>query len=269
MRYAELAGVLRIWAALSEPAPVSWIPLASMIQVADAEARELESQLSDLVNQSDAGLRAFSLCDPLLADAGLNRWLKREREEAYSDWLKWILDELGSAAGVLKILGIEESEIVASCRIGVFKIEREVPIPDRRLDLLLTLGDSVMIIVEVKKYSAETADTAKQAPYYEWLEKQKFRQRKGVLLVAEAAEENYENFSRLLWADVCIRLRRLLPGLSTRVGVVKTAMFVAFVGAVETNLLNFAVPPQAEAVERFYYGRTIEHLKKCLRESTV
>jgi hypothetical protein len=242
-----------------------------MIRVADAEAQKLESQLNRLVNDSDESLRRISLCEPLRADAGLNRWLKKEREEAYSDWLLWILEQLqqrqDGAADVLKVLGITDPEIVASSRSRAFNMKREYFIPaGGRLDLLLTLDKSVMVIVEVKKYSAETADTEKQKGYYEWLEKQDFRHRRALLLAPDAAEDKYENFSRLLWADVCVRLRRLLPELCTRIGPVKTAMFVAFISAVETNLLDFVVPTaQTDGVERLFYARTIEHLEKYLR----
>jgi hypothetical protein len=74
---------------------------------------------------------------------------------------------------------------------------------------------------------------------------------------------------RVAEADVCIRLRRILPALSTRISLVKTAMFVAFISAVETNLLNLVAPQQTEAVERLFYAKTIEHLKRCLEGGTV
>lgn len=271
---SECAGLLKTWASLSMPAPVSWNPLRTMIRVAEAEAQELESQLEQLVNASDAELRAISLCDPLLAQAGLNRWLAKEREEAYSDWLAWILEQLQSSQGggtkVLKVLGVTEPGIAASSLSRPFKIEREYSIPNGRLDLLLTIDGAVMIVIEVKKYSAEISDTAKQAGYFEWLESQgAFRERKAFLLTTDAGEEKYENFSTVLWSDVCIRLRRLLPGLGAGIGPVRAAMFVAFVSAVETNLLNFVAPPQNEAVERLFYARTIEHLSKCLGDDAI
>ena len=34
------------------------------------------------------------LRDPLHVDAGLNRWQRNDHEEAYSDWLAWILEQL-------------------------------------------------------------------------------------------------------------------------------------------------------------------------------
>jgi hypothetical protein len=263
----ESAGILGIWASLYQQAPANWSPVAEMIRAAEAEALKLESHLRGLVDESDAKLRAISLRDPLLADAGLNRWLKKEREEAYSDWLAWILDQIqeppGCAADVLGVLGIAEAKIIAACQSNAFSIERERCIPDGRLDLLLTLDESVMIIVEIKKYSAEASDTAKQAEYDKWSASQHFRWQRELLLTTDAVEETYENFSKVLWADVCIRLRRLLPALVTRIGPVKTAMVVAFISAVETNLLNLVAPSQEnDAVERLFYARTIEHLKK-------
>ena len=261
----ESAKLLQAWASLYKPAPVSWSPVAEMIRVAEAEAQKLESELKQLLNTSDAQLRAISLCDPLLADAGLNRWLKKEREEAYSDWLAWILDQLGTVVDVFQVLGITDPEIGAKSQARAFKIEREQYISAGRLDLLLTLDDSVMIVIEVKKYSAEFSDTAKQAGYYEWLESQPVRQRIALFVTTDAAEEKYENFSTLLWADVCVRLRRLLPALRTRISSVKTAMFVAFISAVETNLLNLVAPSGGtDAVDRLFYARTIDHLKKYL-----
>jgi hypothetical protein len=211
----ESAEILRSWASLTRPELFSWDPVLEMIRIAEAEAQKLESQLTQLVGASDKALQAISLCDPLLAHAGLNRWLKKEREEAYSDWLAWSFEQL-SALDILHVLGIAEPEIVASVQSHAFKIEREFYIPDGRLDLLLTLESFLMVIIEVKKYSADTADTAKQAGYHNWLELQNsFCQRRGFLLTTDAGEEKYENFSALRWGDVCIRLRRLLPKLRT------------------------------------------------------
>ncbi|MGB8065297.1 MAG: PD-(D/E)XK nuclease family protein [Candidatus Sulfotelmatobacter sp.] len=205
----------------------------------------------------------------MFADVGLNRWLTEEREEAYSDWLEWILGQLqqlpGKAANILAVLGIADSEIVAGCESGEFKIKREYYLQWGRLDLLLTIEDFLMVVIEVKKYSAEASDTAKQRGYYEWLRKQHSRHLKALLLVPDAAELEYENFSRLLWDDVCIRLRRLLPEIQEGLGPVKAAMFVAFISAVETNLLNLVAPEHADSVERISYARTIKHIEKYLR----
>jgi hypothetical protein len=264
---SKSADALRIWASLFSPALASWNPLGNMVKVAEAEAQKLKSRLDALLNTSDASLRGISLCEPLRADLGLNRWLKKEREEAYSDWLEWILQQLqqlpGRAANVLKVIGISDSAVLTASENGIFKMEREYWIPDRRLDLVLTLDDSLIVVIEVKKYSAETADTEKQAPYYEWLKQRRFRWRKALLLVADASEDRYHNFDRLLWEHLCIRLRLFLPELAAALGPVKAAMFVAFIGAVETNLLNFVAPRDTDDIERLSYAKTIEHLQKC------
>jgi len=270
---SKRAYILERWASLSKT-EVSWNPVAKMVRVAEVQAERLESRLNELLKSSDEALRKISLCEPLFADAGLNRWLTEEREEAYSDWLEWILGQLqlqGGAAEILAVLGIADSEIVARCQgceSRKFKIQREYYMQWGRLDLLLTIED-FMIVIEVKKYSAEISDTAKQKGYYEWLLKQHPWHPKAILLVSDAAELEYENFTPLLWENVCIRLRHLLPELHKGIGPVKAAMFVAFIGAVETNLLNLIAPEHADAVERISYARTIKHIEKYLRGSVV
>ena len=81
-----------------------------MVRVAEAQSARLESRLNELLKSSEDTLSKISLCEPLFADAGLNRWLKEDREEAHSDWLEWILFQLhglpGGAANVLSVLGI-------------------------------------------------------------------------------------------------------------------------------------------------------------------
>lgn len=268
---SERAYILERWASLCRT-EVSWNPVAKMVRVAEVQAQRLESRLNELLKSSDEALSRISLCEPLFADAGLNRWLTEDREEAYSDWLEWILGQLqlqGGAANILGVLGIADSEIVAGCEAREFKIRREYYMQWGRLDLLLTVEDFLMVVIEVKKYSAEVSDTAKQKGYYEWLRKQRSRHLKALLLVPDAAELEYENFSRLLWEDVCIRLRHLLPELHKGIGPVKAAMFVAFISAVETNLLNLMAPKHADAVERISYARTIKHIEKYLRGSVV
>lgn len=265
---SEKVNILRRWASLRTP-EVGWTPVAQMVRAAEAQAEELEARLKELLKTSDDALSKISLCEPLFADVGLNRWLSEEREEAYSDWLEWILRQLqlqGGAANIISVLGIADSEIVAGCEARKFEMKREYHMQWGRLDLLLTIEDFLTVVIEVKKYSAETSDTAKQKGYYEWLKKQHSRHLKAILLVPDAAELEYENFSRLLWEDVCIRLRRFLPELRNGIGPVKAALFVAFISAVETNLLGLVAPSvQADAVERISYGRTIKHIEKYLR----
>ena len=137
-----------------------------------------------------------------------------------------------------------------------------------RLDLLLTVEDFLMVVIEVKKYSAEASDTAKQKGYDEWL-RETTPPFESPSSCTRCSEWKDQNFSRLLWEDVCIRLWCLLPELHKGIGPVKAAMFVAFISAVETNLLKLIAPKHADAVERISYARTIKHIEKYLRGSVV
>jgi hypothetical protein len=67
----------------------------------NTERRELEQVLME----SNAWLGSE---DPLNFDLGVHRWLKEDREEAYSDWLKWIIEQLRLPVLVAKIFGIKE-----------------------------------------------------------------------------------------------------------------------------------------------------------------
>jgi hypothetical protein len=78
---SKRANILRRWASLCKT-EVSWYPLAKMVRVAEVEAGRLESYLDRLLKSSDEALSRISLCEPLFADVGLNRWLTEEREEA-------------------------------------------------------------------------------------------------------------------------------------------------------------------------------------------
>ncbi len=60
------------------------------------------------------------------------------------------------------------------------------------------------------------------------------------LLLAPSGEvkPSADDFTLILWRDICLRLRRLAPSISRR-NISVAAMVLAFVGAVEQNLLSF------------------------------
>lgn len=265
----ELVHVIRIWASLSRSATSNWDSVSNIIRAAETDSSKQELELRRLLNESDARLGAVSLCDPLHAGLGLNRWLREEREEAYSDWLEWVLRQVQAlprgAWHVLWVLGVPEKEIPVAADGKSFEINREFCIPDRRLDLFLSLVGALAVAVEVKKYSAEVSQTKKQAPYFEWLQQQDSIWKKAILLVTDAEEETSHSFARLRWSELCARLRALLPVIAQRCGTVNAAMVVAFIGAAETNLLGLVVPDERHDsnVDYLSYGQTIRHLKSC------
>jgi hypothetical protein len=162
-------------------------------------------------------------------------------------------------------LACRKKEIPIAADGASLEISREFCIPDRRLDLLLSLVGALAVVVEVKKYTAEASQTEKQAPYFEWLQKQDCTWKKAILLVTDAAEETSHNFARLRWRELCARLRTLLPVIAQRRGTVKAAMVIAFIGAAEANLLGLVAPDQQHGskVDHLSYGETIRHLKRC------
>ena len=84
--------------------------------------------------------------DPFKLDFGLNCWLAAEREEAYSDWIAWILQELGRRRTELLLLGDEAFSIDGDC-----KTDREIWVPEGhegqhgRLYCVVYFPDTVMI----------------------------------------------------------------------------------------------------------------------------
>jgi hypothetical protein len=213
--------------------------------------------------------------DPLEMDLGLHRWLQEEREEAYSDWLEWVVLQAGTSARVFKLfrLGDLPCGLPPSQEVDV---KREDCIPaghedhEGRLDLVIRCGDRAIIVVEAKKGDADGADTSKQAGYMKWLEAQPYpeERRFAILLARSLEDEEYEGFRAKRWDAVCIAMRELAIELNKEGRVATAAMVLAFVGAVEQNLLGFSLPPPREggAPPRFN-PRLVDHLTKFVEEA--
>jgi hypothetical protein len=160
-------------------------------------------------------------------------------------------------------LGIDDDAILDCCRNQKLEVSREVESDKGRFDLLLKCNNFCMV-VELKTVAAEKAETAKQAGYSEWLSKQAATHKQAVLLVAAEQDKDYCGFAPLLWADLCLRLRQLAPGLQRTIGTSKSALVLAFVGAVESNLLRLMVPHDAVGARKLVLGRTLQHLQNSL-----
>jgi hypothetical protein len=253
--------LIRRWGALHRLPNVSWNAVSSMVKAAESHARENEAQLRKLLEASDRNLAP--LCDPLCADAGLNRWLKGEREEAYSDWLAWILQQISQPERLLSLLQISDPDFAAQCEDQKVEVLREQVIPGGRLDVVLEFGAVALVVIEVKTTTAENAETAKQRRYREWCESRGVPYRL-VLLCAEAEEEEYEGFIALSWADFCLEVRRLIRTLMGEIGLVKTAMIIGYIGAVENNVLHLVSPGAAGNGRAIFYGRTLDHVGQSL-----
>ncbi len=189
----------------------SWAPLRRMIDVAREKLAGDRDALQNLLNESRKKLDPLE--DPFDVNLGLHRWLEDEREEAYSDWLEWVVRQMPGPKQVFELFDLNPPEAVLECHEWEVRREYCVPHghPDQagRLDLVIRFGDKAIIVVEVKKADAEGADTAKHCGYNRWIEKQNYPHKYPVLLAASAEEEVYENFPFRSWATVCVEMRRL------------------------------------------------------------
>jgi hypothetical protein len=255
--------LLRTWASIaaelrnsrSRAAP-AWNPLHRMIEVARQKLAGDRERLHELLKESRK--RLAPLEDPFDIDLGLHRWLDGEREETYSDWLEWVVRQTTGPAEVFKLFNLGfPPQAVLECRD--LEVQRECFVPhghhdqEGRLDLVIRYGDTAIIVIEVKTADAEGADTAKHGGYNLWLAEQNHPYKHARLLAVSAEDDTYGDFPFLSWASVCVEMRRLAVGFSQEGRVVTAAVVLAFVAAVEQNLLGFS----ARLVQDICKGRAV------------
>jgi hypothetical protein len=232
------------WSAETTDKSVCWLPVDCIIEGA-WRAQELERrQLTSSLLKSRQTLSPLD--DPFLADFGLNQWLSGSREEAYSDWLAWIINQIGDPAAVFRLFGLEVPSTAVHWT-GT-SADRETPIPDGRLDLVLRWKGYALLVIEVKLTDEGSASTAKQRRYRTWIDEQPEPVKCAVLLVLDAEPGLSEGeFSRIDWRSVCLEIRRtaaqLVKAHSEPAHLVRAALLLAFAGAAEQNLLGMAARP--------------------------
>lgn len=177
--------------------------------------------------------------DPLTLNFGMNRWLSSDREEAYSDWIAWILREIGRRHAERLLLGTETVHMDDYCETS-----REVWVPEGhdghagRLDCVVNFADTI-IVLELKTGSAVSADTAKHEGYAKWLKERTERRRVALLLATEVNETDKFGFRPMAWDKFTKGLRNLLPYLIAENKVLLACIVASFIGAVEQNILGF------------------------------
>lgn len=234
------ADILRRWASLGRrhTNPPSWSPITRIVAAA-VRQQDLESKhIIDLLKASKD--RLSPLDDPLTIDLGLHRWMSRDREEAYSDWLAWVITQISCPAKVWPIFGLSYGGTESKIRVI-----REAQTTEGhagktgRVDIGIWLGSHRALAVELKLGNADEADTEKNKGYSkDWAQQPK------VLVAATGDESDYGGFRLRTWGEVCIELRWLAGDDS--LCLIVRALILAFVAAVEQNLLRF----QGELPER-------------------
>ena len=160
--------LLRIWATIgaslrtSRTLPVAkWAAATRMIAAVRPKMEADAKRLQVLLEQSREKL--LPLGEPFDLDLGLHRWLDAEREEAYSDWLEWVVRQAKTATNIFGLFGIDLPDDLP--KDAILHVRREVRVAhghadhEGRLDLVVALGDQVVLVIEVKKGDADHADT--------------------------------------------------------------------------------------------------------------
>lgn len=244
----------------------SWAPVASIVDAAEGFFKEERKDLENILKRSNGQLRKL---EPLSIDLGVHRWLKAEREEAYSDWLKWVLDQLGRPALVGQVFGIKKNRL--SAMQGDLKVIRETRIISqetqlRRTDLDVYFGTHGAVRVEVKIRDASHLD------YQQLIDQEKAKKPfcYYIFLVRSGSLDDYKGkrFVVRHWKDICLNLRRMMPKLS--LDFMQKAMVMAFVGAVEQNILKLPGNlPQLIASEVRINSSVGKHIEAGLKGQVV
>ena len=211
--------------------------LSAYCRFQKTEARWVDQLLKE------SNTKLHPLDDPLLVDLGTHRWLEGSREEAYSDWLAWVLEQVGSGGDIQHLLGIEEERPIDSRQPQVIRERTQEEGHEGhtgRIDILVECGSDLVIAIEVKICAAEEADTEKQEGYRRALRKRyPGRSVAPILLVTDAEKDQCHGFEVRHWREVCLELRRAIGRIRESHGLTAAAMVLAFAGAVEQNLLGF------------------------------
>lgn len=197
----------------------------------EREAEQAGNRLKQRLCQSDDLLRGIG--DPLHSELGLagHRWLRRDREESYSDWLAWILGHQSDTRKVFALFGHN-----LDAGPGVLQIERETPIQDGRTDILIRCSSGITLI-EVKTASEPSAEQLER--YHRVLTQRDARPVNTVLIAPSAVEGHVGiEYTFCAWRDLTLRLRGWAHGWLRENRLYLAAMTLTFCGAVERNVLN-------------------------------
>jgi hypothetical protein len=222
----------------------SWNAASSLFTSFILMSQSAKTRLTELYEASK--LRLSPLSDPLDVRFPLHKQLAPEREEVYSDWLKWVFDHLSEHPRLIaEILGFPDPVNFGSSSDPI-EVKREETVPrghqDRagRLDLVIHQGEKWLAVIEVKTKPHSKGDVEKHTGYRDSAALLQHTHADLIFLAADPPDSDSSGFRFLSWADLCIAIRRIAPRLLEPKHIIGTALMLAFVGAVEQNLLGFA-----------------------------
>ena len=263
-RWACLGRSLRQIEAAASPPNRSFIHTFAGLIGQSKTLRDVEfRELSEVSRQSRERLRPLG--EPLEHDLGINRWLAAAPEPAYSDWLAWLLARMTieELACVLRLpqlltLGLDTS-------LRSIRADREVWVEHGhegrlgRLDILLRVHDRAIVALEVKRGSADRADTEKQEGYIKAISTNtRFSgtSKSYILLVTTSDEDEIHGFAVRRYCTLCRNLRRLAAAWISHEELFLAALALSVTAAIETNLLRMSLRKDSSTPD------TLSHLKK-------
>jgi hypothetical protein len=205
----------------------------------------------ELLERSAALLHPFG--EPLSLEFGLNRWLRGEREEAYSDWMEWLFKKL-STNEIIELLCVDPNHEVAR-RIEKLpnpsKVRREVPVrkghegASGRLDLVIEFEKQAVVVIEVKVVDAQSADTGKQKGYIESLQELNPHSYPILLVVDQLDKDTQpkkvDGFQVLSYRKLCLGLRNFVfKNKRDPRGYVFLSFVLALAATIESNLIGMS-----------------------------
>ena len=244
--------------------PPMWIGAKKLIRNWEAMSQAESVRLLRMYEASKKRLSPLS--DPLDVQFPLHRQLSSSREEVYSDWLQWVLKQVSDVRLIGRILGSSNMEQPANLQEQI-SVDREVPVKyghtnqTGRLDLVVKQGHHWLAVIEIKTRAYDETDLKKQEGYRKSINS---IETELIFLSVNPPVSDLFGFRFLSWADVCVTLRGMAPHLLKQEQVLGTALILAFVGAVEQNLLGF-VSPEAPPVPIGKVPRMVDHLTKAAR----
>jgi len=234
-----------------DEASTDWGPVRRFLCAFEQLTHHEVARLVNLLEQCDA--RFHPLTDPLRLTMTDHRWFdpKRVREEDYSDWLCWLLAHLDFTEQILSVFALEGTDFGAAVRtrravsVGREECIRLLNGGKKRLDLVVRFDGGGILLVEVKIQSLDQAGGRDSLPLYlKWLEgQQPDPQFRGAVLLLQNQESVPAGWTTRFWGDIALALRRLARGLrdaAKPAGLTRSAMMLAFTGAVEQNLLGLS-----------------------------
>ena len=146
------------------------------------------------------------------------------------------------------------------------QVDREVCVehghPDQtgRLDVVFRQGTTKLAIVEVKTRPFSESDLDKHEGYRLSVSPET----ELIFLAVNPPDSDPHPFRFLSWADVCQSLRRIGPRLLAPEHILGTSLMLAFIGAVEQNLLGLESP---DSISVSKIPQLVEHLTKALEKT--